>query len=485
MLRRLAQAGLLLALAGALIANSELLASNNLLPRRVAFHLAALFALLLAASRPRRLELDVVPLALLGWSVCLWALSDVRAAGATGMLDAAAALALVFALRRAAISRRRLVALFVGVIALGALLGLIDQWRALPLGSATRPAGLFASRATAGALFAAALPLTALFVRRQPWLASLALVLEAACLVSTRARAAWAAAAVALAVVALFAPALRRRVLLATLAGTALALLLTPGPTLSWRSPQPYRHSLESLARVEVGDRLTIWRETLRLIGARPLGRGPGSFEVDFARHATPEVTPPGLRIESPHNEGLRLALELGLPALALVALLLRGVRRRASPRTWLLRASLLALLVCGLTGKTFEEPPTLVLGCCLVALQLRRRPRAAPGGRAIPLALTAALAGAVVVLDVPQLVASRALARAQAAAREGSPRMAWELAAPRLADNRDLGAWLWAARLLEDAGDASRCTALVEEALKYYRGHPLLLAQQERCGRR
>jgi O-antigen ligase len=93
-------------------------------------------------------------------------------------------------------------------------------------------------------------------------------------------------------------------------------------------------------------------------MGERPLGWGPGSFETEFARHSARGTTPTEVRIESPHNEALRLAFELGLPGLVLVALLLRGVRGRASSRTWLLRASLLALLVCGLTGKTFEEPP-------------------------------------------------------------------------------------------------------------------------------
>jgi hypothetical protein len=84
--------------------------------------------------------------------------------------------------------------------------------------------------------------------------------------------------------------------------------------------------------------------------------------------------------------------------------------------------------------------------------------------------------------LDVPQLLASRALLRAQQLAREGNPRAAWEMVSPLLADNRELGAWLWAAALLEDAGDASRCAALVEEALKAYRASPFLLAQQARC---
>ena len=349
----LVQAFFVLALAGAVIANSEQLASNNLLPRRVGLHVAALFALLLAAARPRRLPLDGVLVALLGWSLCAWALSDVRNAGVSGMFDAVTAVALVFALARAPIPRRRLIALFVGLVALSALLGLIDQWVPLPLGAATRPAGLFASRATAGALFAAALPLTAFFVPRRPWLASVGLLLEAACLVSTRARAAWAAAVMALFLIAIFAPAVRRRVLVSTVAGATLAVLLTPGPTMRWLAPAPYRKSLESLARVEVGDRTALWRGTLRLVTERPLGWGPGSFETEFARHAAAGTAPTQVRIESPHNEALRLAFELGLPGLVLVALLLRGLRRRASSRTWLLRASLLALLLCGLSGTT------------------------------------------------------------------------------------------------------------------------------------
>ena len=89
-----------------------------------------------------------------------------------------------------------------------------------------------------------------------------------------------------------------------------------------------------------------------------------------------------------------------------------------------------------------------------------------------------------VLILDVPQLRASWALARAKLAASRGNPRGAWEQVAPTLADNRELGAWLWAAVLLEDAGDASRCRAVIDDALTDYRENPFLLAQRARCQR-
>lgn len=271
--------------------------------------------------------------------------------------------------------------------------------------------------------------------------------------------------------------------LAAGVAGLLLAAAFTPGPLLRWTSAAPYASSAATLSALDLGVRRVVWSQTARLALQRPWGWGPGSFEAAFAPSA-PSETQAHLRIESPHNEPLRLAFELGLPGLVLASLLCSGLRRHASRRTWLLRASTLALFLCSLVGKTFAEPPTAVLACCLIGLQLRTaRVRALAGPRwngVIATFLAASLVTAVV--DAQQVMASRSLAQGQALARSGQLRAAWETAAPALAHHYDLGPWVWAIELLAQAGDERRCLAVVEEALERYPRHPLLLEWTSRC---
>jgi hypothetical protein len=133
------------------------------------------------------------------------------------------------------------------------------------------------------------------------------------------------------------------------------------------------------------------------------------------------------------------------------------------------------------LTGKTFEEPPTLVLAALLAGLQLRaqRRFRFSLPRAASSVGL-AALAGLVVFTDGTQLRASRELARAQQAQRGGRMREAWLRAEPTLRDARDLGAWLWAMDLLAAAGVRARCLSVAQQALAYSPGNPLLLRHRD-----
>jgi O-antigen ligase len=479
-----AKASFLLAVAGAVVATSELFASNNLLPRRVALHLAAILAAALALRARRRLQLAWPLVVLAAWTLGVWLLSPARAASTSGLLDGLASVVLCLSVARLPLLRRHLVALFVILAAGGAALGLLEQFFGLPLGAATRPAGWFASRATAGAFLAAALPLSCFFLKRRPWLCGFVVALQAACLTSTRARGAWVAGAVAVGIVLLTPRVAKARVLVAVSVGILFALVATPGPALRWKSNTPYVDSLGTLARLELGDRRFVWRETLRLIGERPLGWGPGSFEAAYAGRA-PQPTQAQLRIESPHNEVLRLAFELGLPGLVLAGLLLRHAHRRASLRTWLLRASTVALLASSLVAKTFAEPPTLVLFCCLVGLQLRSTRRPKPSrrtGEFLAVISTALFAVTCAAFDARQLHASYFLSQARQAATEGNARAAWEFAAPTLADNCDVGAWLWAAELLFTAGDNARCNSVVGQALLRYEAHPLLLEWQRRC---
>jgi O-antigen ligase len=69
--------------------------------------------------------------------------------------------------------------------------------------------------------------------------------------------------------------------------------------------------------------RLVIWRNTLRLIAARPLtGTGLGGFAAEYPRVAAAaprsDQLSPLLEVEHPHNEALKLAAELGAVGSAL-----------------------------------------------------------------------------------------------------------------------------------------------------------------------
>lgn len=481
MLRGLLWAGFV----GAVVAHTDLLASNNLLPRRVAFHFAAVAALgLLASRRPRPARVPIALGLLAALGVTTWALSPVRSLALPGLVDLLSATVLAAVVGTMPLSRRQMVLIVLGLGGIGAALGLLEQYAALPLGDVTRPAGWFASRATAAAFCAAALALA--WWRRVPRLGSFVLtVVLVAFIVATRARTAWVASVFVTTGLLLVLRERRRELLLAALLGVVLAVAATPGPLLSWRSSTPYADSASTLARVELGDRLSVWRAVFESALRRPWGSGPGSFEAAFAPFAPAELVARDVRVESPHDEFLRVLFELGPLGLVAVFWLFRGVTRHVSRRTWMLRLALLALLICSFTGKTFEEPPTLVLAAFLVGLQLRAQRRFRFSALRVALAVASlALLTLVAFADGSQLRASRGLARARQAQQTGRHRMAWELAEPQLAHARDLGAWLWAVDLLGDSGDVARCDAAAEEALVLAPRHPLLLRRQADCRR-
>ncbi len=215
----------------------------------------------------------------------------------------------------------------------------------------------------------------------------------------------------------------------------------------------------------------------------RPWGWGPGSFEA--ATHfAAGDGTVSG---EAPHNEPLRLLFELGLPgAVLLLGLVATMSRRRASPRTRLLQASALALLVASLAGKTLLEPPSAVLLCVVAGLLLRRREPAPRPALRWRTALAVSVFGAIVVLvarvDVAALSASRTLATGKASSAQGHLRTAFEIARRAPETLHDLGAWLWLADLALEAGDPKACASVVEKALVEFPAHPLLRSKQAQC---
>ncbi|HVR53932.1 MAG TPA: Wzy polymerase domain-containing protein [Pseudorhodoferax sp.] len=163
------------------------------------------------------------------------------------------------------------------------------------------------------------------------------------------------------------------------LAGYALAVLLLP-----WAAGlDPAGHGM--FARLRDGDalcasRLTLWRNVLQLIGMRPwLGWGWG--ELDYAHYMTLYAGPRFCDIlDNAHSLPLHLAVELGIPAAALVGigvvvwiLRARPWRETDAPQ----RAAWMVVAVLGahslLEYPLWYGPFQLALGLCLGLLWRER----------------------------------------------------------------------------------------------------------------
>jgi O-antigen ligase len=87
--------------------------------------------------------------------------------------------------------------------------------------------------------------------------------------------------------------------------------------------------------------RLAVWADTLDLVRDHPLGVGAGNFEDAFTSYALAGRSRPGeaLVFRSPHDEYLRLVAEEGLPAaallLVLLVLLVRDMHRSPAMGGW------------------------------------------------------------------------------------------------------------------------------------------------------
>ncbi len=467
---------------GTLVATVPSLSSNNLLPRSIAMHLLAVVCLFAGWRSRGRIQLPW--LWLLADLIVLKVTSPWRAASVSGFLEACALISVAVGLASARVPVRSVLVLPLVAIFLGAVFGLAEQWLPVGWGDATRPAGFFATRVTAAALMVAALPLNWLLLRRRHAVLFVGTVaIECAFLFSTRTRAAWVAAALVLAAMVALLPRSRRPLLAGLVLAGALAAL-TPGPLLRWASPTPYADSLADIGTLRVGDRLAVWREALALTATHPWGRGAGTFEASFA--AATSSLPKSLdevRIESPHNEGIRLAYELGVPGLVLLVMALWARGRRVGPARRMVLLSLAGLAVCSMTGKTFVEPPTAALAAVLLGVATRPRMRGRSSRPWLWGSLAAAMLALAVVVDAPACSASRALASAKRLAAQGDVRVALEMATPSLGANNDLGAWLWAIDVMSAAGDRRRCRQTCAQALGTFPEHPALLLRQSRCG--
>ncbi|XXF79491.1 O-antigen ligase family protein [Myxococcaceae bacterium GXIMD 01537] len=468
--------GVLLAVA----AQSPWTQSAVMLPRRMALHLLAVVCLFHAARHARLGRLGALACALAAWQSLSWAASDVSWLGLPRLLDGFAALALCVALAAGRLPRRVVLWPLVAAGALGAGLGLLEQWVELPgLVQATRPSGFFASRAVAGEYVAASLVLTVGFLplRRYPWALAL-MAIQAAFLVSTRSRTGWAVAALAVLWVSRHLPVRERRMAWGTLVlAVLLAAGLTPGPRLEWLGARPYAESLTSLARLDVGGRLDTWRNSLVMVKEHPwLGVGPGGFAPTYPRFHRAVVRDRAFsasqQIEEPHNEGLRAAIEWGLPGLALggllLAVLLRGVPRRPRRRTVALLGALGVLGLASQVSLTFITPSTLVLAACVAGLLGRGARRRGVrlyrvGLQAVPVALAVLFAW----VDVPQARASLNWRQAEESAQRGQLRRAYEGLQAAAPDAREAVAFIRLTEAARRAGDAPRCVEAAREGLQ------------------
>lgn len=444
-----------LCLTGACVASTSLLSSNNLLPKAVCLHAAGAVACILLGKKQRWGPTAWAVTALSAWLVVRAVVSRGDTPGPT--LDGVSALAVTLAVAAGVGRRGAYLGLFTAVALVSAVIAFIDAVVPLGLGAATRPSGLLASRSTAGAFTVAGLSLS--LPRRMRWHDAVGLLLLSGMVVSTRARVAWAALAV---VVLSFCVRNRSWQPVAVVGLAAFVITTTPWPEWQWASASPWHDSLASLATMDLGDRLDVWRASVRLVS--PWGTGLGGYEAAF-----PTELDAVARIESPHNEALRAAVEVGVVAsllLAGIAMVALAPRRgfRAKRIWW----AFLALLVCGLTGKTFSEPPTLALAAVLAGLLLRQRFRRHHRTRVyVGLARTG---GLVLVLgmgaiDVNQLTSSSAQRRSERLQDAGQLRAAWEELEPTLDASRDMSPWLLAFELLRESGDVRRCEALAIRA--------------------
>ncbi len=458
-------------------------AANNTLPRSLGFHCLALALLFSARRQPARLKIPAA-LLLLAASVALPLASRPNPRDWPQVADALAALLVIVSTIHSRLSRRLILHAIVTLTLSGCLVGLLQQYWPLDWNAATLPAGLFASRSTAAALAVFISPLCLVTLSKRRLLLFAALALLMAFVVSIRARIAYVSLALTV-LLALWRLQKVRLVLLASaLVGLVIALTLTPGPRLHWNSSTPYADSLNSIAQLAVGDRLWMWKETLKMTASQfLLGTGPGSFELSFGAQASqvPD-TLQQMRIESPHNEPLRLLAEYGLLGVLGLTLVFwigkKKLQRKASDVTFAIRASLATLCLASLTGKTFVEVPTLLVTCLLIGLLLRATPRRFPKGGGV---LAAALALLVVgYIDNVSIHESSALKEAISAVAAQNPTQALKVVEGKLSDSHSFERWLWRVEWLRDAGDTSRCQVALESARQQFGNQTLLL--EMRC---
>ncbi|MSU88642.1 hypothetical protein GE300_03280 [Rhodobacteraceae bacterium 2CG4] len=253
------------------------------------------------------------------------------------------------------------------------------------------PVGYWHVRAW-GMLLAAALAAGfGLYVRARPavaghlaWAVILALLAGLLAFSGTRSGLLGALAGIALGAV-LLPGALRRLpvLALAMAAGGALSLLPTP-PTRHWGLINGLAETTAADAETRSGGRLSLWSDTIALIGERPwLGWGHDQF-----RYARP--MPPELEVIHPHSAPLQFLFDFGLIgglALALLLLLLWlraiGAARRepGAGRTGALMALNALLATAMIDGALYNAETLLAVAICFAVLLASPLASAPEGG--------------------------------------------------------------------------------------------------------
>lgn len=331
------------------------------LSQTIAFGVAGFLALAVqsACTHPVHLRRLVLAMTLMGAGVCLYSLGDVGALQSSGEAGAVS----------------------------------------------DRPTGIFAQANEMGTfsvllLFVGMGLSLGAHTRLERIVGVLCVVVSTMALVATLSRGAWIGALIALFVLLLLTPALRR-----PLAAVLLGVILIGSPVLARAAPGVWELAGQRLSTITEPEsnpedaRDLIWQEGRRQMLERPLtGQGPGNYVIASQGTATAS---PGVNALHAHNLLLNVAAEVGLPAVAVllawVGSLTRSVhrarKRLSGPDAGLLTALACALVALGgqgLVDFTFRNPILLVstwtvIGLLLAGIRLAGSSPQQSGGAASP----------------------------------------------------------------------------------------------------
>jgi O-antigen ligase len=129
---------------------------------------------------------------------------------------------------------------------------------------------------------------------------------------------------------------IRRRTALKVAAGAGAVLAIAGVITLT-PAGKDFRHRLQQWREDLGGPRAGVWRDSLSLVGARPVvGSGPETFAVEFRKVESKSLSRayPDFYHETPHNAFLDTAFAQGIPGILILAgLFAVGCRRRSDLR--------------------------------------------------------------------------------------------------------------------------------------------------------
>jgi O-antigen ligase len=321
---------------------------NFVVPKELALHAAALLGLAIVLVRARPLtasRIEAVILAALLLSVGAFSAVQYNRWWAFRALSLSISAAVVFWTARSVRDAGAVAAVLTwSALAAGALalMVLLEAHGVIPrISMAGRgPAGAGGNRNFTAHLLVLSLPALWLAIARleatrmQRTLATCAAGLVSAAVVMSRARAAWLAGIVALAIIIVSALRMHDRKTTISVGLVAGALLLgllvaqLPARGISWREPSPYRNTLAGLLDLKAGTgrgRLIQYENTLKMIAAHPLlGVGPGRWSLiypEFATAGDPSFRPATPRSVNrlPNSDWIGIASERGLAVLVLV----------------------------------------------------------------------------------------------------------------------------------------------------------------------